>query len=135
MVNELFVSKPYHMKYAGSNGGGCIVTLPFDPRKGICMGCGKSKHKIINGEPEIKITALHHWKYAYSPETVKKNPILVLENTVEVCFACHKVADALREMLHMSPERTVSVMVNMPKDLSSKFAIISNMYLAWYNKQ
>jgi hypothetical protein len=133
---KLFKRKQYRMRYAGAGGGGCTITLPFDPRKGICAACGKSRHKIINGEPEIKLTALHHWKYSHSPETVKKNPILILDNTVEVCFACHQVADGLRGIMKMTdPERALAVMVKMPKDLLSKFAIICKLYLEWYNKQ
>ena len=135
MPEELFKSKPYHMKYAANNGGGCTIVLPFDPHKGVCMACGKSKYKYVNGEPEIKITAFHHWVYAYKAETVRNNPILVLDNTVEICWACHKVADALRDMLYMSPERTVSIMIHMPKTLSIKFALVCNLYLEWYNKQ
>lgn len=135
MADELFKKTNYKMKYAGTNGKGCVVNLPFDPRKGICSGCGKSRHKFINGEPEIKLTALHHWKYAYAPETVKKNPILILDNTIEVCFACHQVADGLRGIMKMSPDRALAVMVKLPKDLSSKFAIICRLYLKWYDKQ
>jgi hypothetical protein len=122
--DKLFKKQKYKMRYAGSHGNGCIIYLPFDPRKGVCEACGKSKAK-----GEIKMTSLHHWKYAYKAETVKKNPILVLENTTELCFACHQVADGLRGIMKMSPERALLVIKLLPKDLKATFAIISNEYL------
>ena len=100
--------KPYKMKYAGSRGKGVIITLPSDPRKGKCQCCGK-----IVGE-EIKVTALHHWYYAYQPETVRKNPVLALDNTIEVCYGCHQVADAIRALLYASPSR-VAIVANCLK--------------------
>lgn len=96
-------NKPYKIKYAGSRGKGVVVTLPSDPRKHKCACCGK-----VVGE-EIKTTALHHWWYAYQPETVRKNPILVLDNTIELCFGCHQVADAIRALLYASPSRVAMV--------------------------
>jgi hypothetical protein len=93
----------YKMKYAGSRGKGVIVILPADPRKHRCECCGK---KV--GE-EIKITALHHNWYAYQPETVRKNPILVLDNTIEVCYGCHQVADAIRALLYANPKRVAMI--------------------------
>jgi hypothetical protein len=98
----------YKMKYAGSRGKGVIVTLPSDPRKHKCACCGK-----VVGE-EIKNTALHHWWYAYQPKTVEKNPILVLDNTIEVCYGCHQIADAIRALLYASPYR-VSIVANCLK--------------------
>lgn len=93
----------YKMTYAGSRGKGITVTLPDDPRKHKCAVCGK-----VVGE-EIKTTALHHWWYAYQPETVRKNPILALDNTIEVCYGCHQVADAIRALLYASPSRVAMV--------------------------
>jgi len=97
-------SKGYRMRYAGAHGGGCVVILPFDPRKGICQACGKSKVAC-----EIKNTALHHWWYAYAPQTVKNNPILALENTSELCYYCHELADAIRTLFYANPERVANV--------------------------
>lgn len=98
----------YKIKYAGSRGKGVIVYLPEDPRKHKCSCCGK-----VVGE-EIKTTALHHWWYAYQPETVKNNPILVLDNTIEVCYGCHQMADAIRALLYANPKR-VSIVANCLK--------------------
>ena len=102
------MSKPkirkYRTKYAGSRGKGVTVTLPFDPRKGVCDGCGKSKAR-----GEIKITALHHWWYEFAPKTVKANPILVLKNTSELCYYCHGLADAIRALIYAKPERVANV--------------------------
>jgi hypothetical protein len=95
--------KPYKMRYAGAHGGGCVVTLPFDPRNHICEACGKS---VESGE--IKNTALHHWYYAYAPQTVKKNPLLALDNTSEFCYYCHQLADAIRTLFYANPERVAN---------------------------
>jgi len=96
--------KKYRTKYAGTRGKGVYVTLPFDPRKGVCEACGRSVH-----EGEIKSTALHHWWYAYKPATVAKNPLLALENTSELCYGCHQIADAIRLLLYSRPERVAKV--------------------------
>jgi len=97
-------NKPYKMRYAGSRGKGVIITLPFDPRKHKCDACGRRV-----GE-EIKMTAFHHWWYAFQPETVRKNPALALENTSELCYGCHQVADAIRALLYANPSRVANVM-------------------------
>lgn len=102
-------NKPYRTRYAGSNRrggkrGGATITLPFDPRTGICEACKKS---VAKGE--IKSTHLHHWWYAFAPKTVKANPILVLKNTSEFCFYCHKLADAIRTLLYAKPNRVADV--------------------------
>lgn len=93
----------YKMKYAGSRGKGIVVYLNEDPRKHKCECC----FKVVGRD--IKVTALHHWWYAYQPETVRKNPILALDNTVEVCYGCHQVADALRALLYASPSRVAKI--------------------------
>jgi hypothetical protein len=132
---KLFTKKVHKMRYAGSGGGGCIITLPFDPRKGVCESCGKSKHKFNpDGTPEIKLTSLHHWKYAYTPETVKNNPILILDNTSEFCFACHQVADGLRGIMKLSPERALKTMKKMPEEMQEKFLVISKLFSMWKNE-
>lgn len=122
--DTLFKPKKYKTKYGGSRGKGVTVTLPFDPRKGVCQACGKSKAK-----GEIKYTCLHHWRYAYKPLTVKKNPILVLENTSEFCFACHMIADAFRNLMRLSPNRIMMVAKTMPPETKEKFEVICNLYL------
>jgi hypothetical protein len=94
----------YRIRYAGAHGGGCVVVLQEDPRKGVCEACGKS---ITNGE--IKMTALHHWWYEFQPKTVKENPILATKNTSELCFGCHQVADAIRALLYANPIRVAQV--------------------------
>lgn len=96
--------KKYKTKYAGTRGKGVTVTLPFDPRKGVCQACGQSKDR-----GEIKYTCLHHWWYEFKPATVKKNPILVLRNTSELCYYCHQLADAIRALLYAHPKRVAQV--------------------------
>ena len=97
-------NKGYKIRYQQSHGGGVVVELPFNPRKGKCDSCGKT---IASGE--IKTTAMHHWYYQYAPKTVKENPLLALENTSELCFGCHQVADAIRALLYASPKRVAMV--------------------------
>lgn len=40
-------------------------------------------------------TELHHLSYAYPTAEVRKNHQLALENTIELCYLCHRVANAL----------------------------------------
>ena len=108
--------KGYKIRYETAHGGGVVVTLPFDPRKHKCDSCGKS---VAAGE--IKVTALHHWYYAYQPKTVKENPILALENTSELCFGCHQVADAIRALLYASPKRVAMVAEQLRGEPREKF--------------
>jgi hypothetical protein len=86
------------------------ISIPYPIRNGVCDPCGLS---VTMGE--IKVTQIHHWVYAYKNETVQKNPLLVLENTVEVCFPCHQIADGLRMILTYNPERAVKVAMLMEK--------------------
>jgi len=109
----------YRMRYATAHGGGIVVWLPEDPRKHVCEACGRSVLKC-----EIKTTALHHWKYAYRAETVRKNPMFALENTSEYCFPCHKIADGIRALLDVNPERAVAVLETLPVEKRDKFLLI-----------
>jgi hypothetical protein len=109
-------TKGYRMRYAGSRGKGVVVVLPFDPRKGICQACGKSKER-----GEIRTTANHHWWYAYAPKTVKENPLLALENTSELCFYCHQLADAIRALLYANPIRVAWVVKCLKGKQREKF--------------
>ena len=67
-------------------------------RKGICRVCNRSVVKH-----EIRITALHHHKYAYTRKTVREKPELALENTIETCWGCHPILDGLRQFLLSNP--------------------------------
>jgi len=67
-----------------------MVPYPKSPREGKCDACGRSiKRK------QISTTHLHHWRYAYKVATVKKSPLLALDNCSELCYSCHRIADAL----------------------------------------
>lgn len=112
-------TKKYRTRYAGSRGKGVYITLPFDPRKGVCQACGKSK-----AEGEIKVTFLHHWWYEFKPSTIKKNPILVLKNTSELCYYCHQLADAIRALLYAKPKRVVDVAILLQGDQRERFVTI-----------
>lgn len=99
------------------------VKIPYPVRKGVCQVCGKS---VAKGE--IKVTQIHHFKYAYRNETVKKNPLLALENTIEVCYGCHQILDGLRAILRMSPQRVVQAMQHLPDDQQKKMKKICYLY-------
>jgi len=56
-------------------------------RTGVCEACGRKGR-----------TEMHHYLYAYETKEIRKRKELVLENTVELCFSCHKLADCLRNL-------------------------------------
>lgn len=63
-----------------------------NPRKGKCEACGHTHTK--KGKP-IR-SQIHHWRYAYPTSEVRKNHNLALHYTSELCYRCHRYADALR---------------------------------------
>ncbi len=103
--------KKYKLKYMN-----IYVMLDDDPRTGVCKVCGKS---IAKGE--IKVTQIHHWKYAYMPATVKANPKLALENTIESCYGCHQINDAIRVFLERKVEHINRSISKHPKWVKQKF--------------
>lgn len=111
-----------------------LVPYPRNPRTGICKVCGRSKAK-----GEIKTTQLHHWFYAYETKTVKKNPLLALENTIEVCFRCHKIADWLRDATTGTrPENIkwiIDVAKQMPEWMQKRFTRICELWLKEIEKE
>jgi len=105
----------YRIRYASSRGKGIVVWLPYDPRKHKCEACGK----VVG--IDIKMTALHHWWYAYQPKTVRENPMLALENTSEVCYYCHELADAIRALLYAHPKRVAQVAILLKGEPRERF--------------
>lgn len=108
-----------------------IKGYPVQIRRGICSSCNRSKHK-----GEIKTTQLHHTKYAFETETVLKNPILALENTLELCFGCHPVADGLRDILLSNPrgglrkiEKIIRVIKFLPEEQQLHFTHLAREWL------
>jgi late competence protein required for DNA uptake (superfamily II DNA/RNA helicase) len=63
------------------------VTVEYD-RKGYCESCYK-----------VGRTELHHMIYHYKTSEVRANPSLVLENTIELCFKCHRIANMLNHLI------------------------------------
>jgi len=53
-----------------------------------CQCCGK--------KPKKSGLHFHHLVYAFSTDEVRKNPQLALRSTIQLCWYCHRVADALR---------------------------------------
>jgi len=105
-----------------------MVPYPRNPRRGKCKVCGKDKAK-----GEIKTTQLHHWYYKYNVETVKKNPLLALENTIELCYGCHKIADWLRNAVTATrPENFYKIIKagkQMPEWMRKRFTQICRLWL------
>jgi hypothetical protein len=64
----------------------------------VCEACG-GKGKID----------LHHYKYEFKTSEIRKNKLLILKNTIWVCFPCHQVADGIRRT-EEQPERTRKIM-------------------------
>lgn len=106
------------------------VPYPCNPRKGKCAACGRERGK------GIKMTALHHFLYAFSTKAVKKNPLLALKNTLEACFPCHRIADGFRALLDKtSIERMMMVAVHLPAVQLDKLAIFCKEFLRWYRNE
>jgi hypothetical protein len=110
------------------------VFVPFPVRKGRCVVCGRSVAK-----QEIKITQRHHTKYAYELETVRKNPVLALDNSLELCFSDHAIGDALRGLLLSNPrgglrkiENVVNVIVFLPEEQQIHFTHLARAWLKMY---
>ena len=92
------------------------------PRKNICDAC---KRKVGDG---IKRTNRHHWKYAYTYKTVKANPELALDNTVEYCFHCHQIADAIKALTDVKDASSIiKVLETAPANVQSSFRVIAQM--------
>lgn len=105
-----------------------MVPYPRNPRRGICKVCKRRK-----GDGEIKRTQLHHTHYQYETKTVKANPLLALDNTIEACFPCHQVLDGFRALLDMAKEeRVVKAFKVLPKHQQIKFIFIARQINKWW---
>ena len=109
--------KTYTLKYKHAT-----VRLPFNPRKGVCMACGKSVKK-----GEIKVTQMHHYRYAYSVTQVKKHPELALRNTLELCYTHHQLADAIRVITHFHPSYFEQVFKVHPKYMKDRLIYLCRL--------
>jgi len=105
-------------------------SYPVPIRNGCCVACTRCK-----GEG-IKTTQLHHTKYAFETKTVKQNPVLALENTLELCFGCHPIADGLRLLLLSNPRgglrsinRVIQVIKLLPKEQQDHFTKLARTWL------
>lgn len=104
---------------------------PVPIRKGVCKACHRSKHKN-----EIQQTSLHHTKYAFELKTVRANPVLAIENTIELCYTDHIIGDSLRGLLLSSPRgglksinRIIQVVNLLPKDQQKHFTKLCKSWL------
>ena len=96
--------KKYSVKYRRAT-----VYLDFNPRTGICSCCNK----------EFK-TQLHHWIYEFETKEVRKKPELVLKNTSELCYYCHRLANSYKHILEQ-PERIQILSRSVPGDMLVNF--------------
>lgn len=108
--------RKYRIKYQ------TITVAIEDPRTGVCQGCHKSVW-----DKEIRTTQMHHFHYAYKPETVKKDPQKAIENTIELCYYCHKLADAIRTLLDANVKRIYWVITCHPKWADKKFLDLAKL--------
>jgi hypothetical protein len=110
---------------------------PQPIRKGKCVACLRTVK-----DQEIKTTQMHHTKYAYETNTVIKNPLLALENTLELCFGCHPVADGFRDMLLANPRgglrsanRVIQIAEMLPPEQRDHFTLIARLWLKKRNER
>lgn len=108
-----------------------IVGYPIQIRKGICDACHRNKHK-----GEIKTTQRHHMKYAFETKTVLSNPVLALENSLELCFNDHQIADGLRMLLLANPrgglrklDSVITVIKLLPEEQRQHFTRLARRWL------
>lgn len=112
------------------------VDYPTPIRKKECVACHRKR-----GEG-IKMTALHHTVYKYTVATVKKNPILALQNTLELCFGDHRIADAFRDLLLSNPRgalrslnRIMQVVKLLPEEQRDHFSKLCVLFLNYWRDE
>jgi len=81
-----------------------VVDVDYPIRVGVCEACNRDTQNGV-----INVTQLHHWRYAYKLGTVRKNPKLALEHTVELCFPDHRVGDVFVELCRLNPKYLLRV--------------------------
>ena len=108
-----------------------IIDYPISLRTGQCVACLR---KVSTGE--IRVTQNHHTVYKYELTTVKKNPLLALENRLEVCYGDHQIADALRNLILSNPRgglrpvgRIMQVLKLLPKEQQEQFSKLCEAFL------
>jgi hypothetical protein len=72
----------------------------------ICSCCKK--------ETKPRGLGAHHTKYAYSVDEVRANPELAKDNTIYLCFHCHRVGNSIR-ILNENKEKTIKL-INLGVD-------------------
>lgn len=82
------------------------VLVEFE-KAGACAACG------LRGRTEM-----HHYFYSYNTDEVRRHPHLALDNTIELCFLCHRLANMLR-YLAMNSVRTQEVNAALLKKLNA----------------
>lgn len=87
---------------------------------------------------EIKVTQTHHFKYAYSKKQIERNPQLAMDNTAELGFNCHKLGNALMNLLSVKLENVgsiVKVAKLMPNDMKLKMDKLCKLWLHYREKE
>jgi len=54
----------------------------------ICKCCGNT--------PKPRGMHMHHTKYEFTIDEVRKKPELALKNTIGLCYHCHRLANCMR---------------------------------------
>lgn len=78
------------------------ITVKVDGIKPtICSCCGnKAKPRGIH---------FHHIRYSYTIDEVRNNPKLALDNTICLCFSCHRICNCIR-ILEENKEKAKKLM-------------------------
>jgi hypothetical protein len=84
------------------------VNVDYLIRNKICECCGKHTK-----------TDLHHWKYAYPTKQVQKYKLLALDNTVELCWSCHRLANCISHLDNDDQEK-VNKLIKLRDKLRNK---------------
>jgi hypothetical protein len=111
------------------------IYYPTPIRKGKCVCCSRTIASL-----EIKTTQMHHTVYKYERDTVRKNPVLALDYTLELCFGCHPIADGFRELLLSNPrgglrnlDRIIKVGALLPQEQQDHFTALCKRWLSLRN--
>jgi len=114
-----------------------LIYYPVPIRTGCCIACFRCK-----STGEIKTTQKHHTIYAYTTATVKANPVLALDNSLELCYGCHPIADGFRSLLLSNPRgglrsinRIIQVAVLLPKNQQEHFTKLCREWLRRIDKE
>lgn len=131
-MNEVNQGKQYQMTYERTQ---VKFFYPVPIRKGKCVACERT---VVSNE--IKVTQLHHTVYKYELSTVRANPVLAYNFTLELCYGCHPIADGFRDLLLSNPrgalrpiDRIIKVGLMLPPEQQEHFTYLCRRWLKLQN--